>query len=63
VVDAWAGSVYTKKEFSNVNEKLYYYGISNNIAGSSQHIIKYAGSGMSYRTYQKNKMDSEESMF
>ncbi len=63
VVDAWAGSVYTKKEFSNVNEKLYYYGISNNITGLSQHIIKYVGSGVSYRTYQKNKMDSEISMF
>ena len=63
VVDAWAGSVYTKKEFSNVNEKLYYYGISNNITGLSQHIIKYVGSGVSYRTYQKNKMDSEVSMF
>jgi hypothetical protein len=45
VVDAWAGSVYTKKEFSNVNKKLYYYGISNNITGVSQHIIKYVGSG------------------
>jgi RHS repeat-associated protein len=63
VVDAWAGSVYTKKEFSNVNKKLYYYGISNNITGVSQHIIKYVGSGTSYRTYEKNKMDSEESMF
>jgi hypothetical protein len=46
VVDAWAGSVYTKKEFSNVNKKLYYYGISNNITGVSQHIIKYVGSGL-----------------
>ena len=63
VVDAWAGSVYTKKEFSNVNKKLYYYGISNDITGVSQHIIKYVGSGTSYRTYQNNKMDSEESMF
>jgi hypothetical protein len=44
VVDAWAGHVYTKKEFSAVNNKLYYYGISNNITGVSQHIIKYAGS-------------------
>ncbi len=63
VVDAWAGHVYTKKEFSAVNNKLYYYGISNNITGVSQHIIKYAGSGTSYRTYEKNKMDSEVSMF
>jgi RHS repeat-associated protein len=63
VVDAWAGSVYTKKEFSNVNKKLYYYGVSNDITGVSQHIIKYVGSGTSYRTYQNNKMDSEESMF
>jgi hypothetical protein len=31
VVDAWAGHVYTKKEFSAVNKKLYYYGINNNI--------------------------------
>jgi RHS repeat-associated protein len=63
VVDAWAGHVYTKKEFSDVNEKLYYYGINNNITGETQHIIKYVGSGVSYRTYEKNKMDSEESMF
>jgi hypothetical protein len=41
VVDAWAGHVYTKKEFSAVNEKLYYYGINNNITGETQHIIKY----------------------
>jgi hypothetical protein len=48
---AWAGHVYTKKEFSAVNEKLYYYGINNNITGETQHIIKYVGSGVSYRTY------------
>jgi hypothetical protein len=33
VVDAWAGSVYTKKEFSNVNEKLYYYGSTASCSG------------------------------
>jgi hypothetical protein len=62
-MDAWAGHVYTKKEFSAVNEKLYYYGINNNITGETQHIIKYVGSGVSYRTYEKNKMNSEVSMF
>ncbi|WP_257607958.1 hypothetical protein [bacterium endosymbiont of Bathymodiolus sp. 5 South] len=63
VVDAWAGSVYTKKGFCIANARLPYYDISNNITGETQHIIKYAGSGVSYRTYQKNKMDSEVSMF
>jgi hypothetical protein len=34
-----------------------------NITGETQHIIKYVGSGVSYRTYEKNKMNSEVSMF
>ncbi|VVH66021.1 hypothetical protein BSPLISOX_2527 [uncultured Gammaproteobacteria bacterium] len=63
VVDAWAGHVYTKKEFSVANTTFPHYGINNNITGKAQHIIKYAGNGVSYRTYQKNKMDSEVSMF
>jgi hypothetical protein len=63
VVDAWMGSVYTKKGFCVANAKLPHYNISNNITGETQHIIKYAGNGVSYRTYQKNKMVSEESMF
>jgi hypothetical protein len=50
VVDAWAGSVYTKKGFCIANARLPYYDISNNITGETQHIIKYAGSGVSYRT-------------
>jgi hypothetical protein len=61
VVDAWAGHVYTKKEFSVANTTFPHYGINNNITGKAQHIIKYAGNGVSYRTYQKNKMDSEVS--
>jgi hypothetical protein len=38
-VALWAGSVYTKKEFSNVNKKLYYYGISTNITKSSYSLL------------------------
>jgi hypothetical protein len=49
--------------YTELNARLPYYDISNNITGETQHIIKYAGSGVSYRTYQKNKMDSEVSMF
>jgi hypothetical protein len=47
VVDAWAGHVYTKKEFSVANTTFPHYGINNNITGKAQHIIKYAGSGVS----------------
>jgi hypothetical protein len=45
--DAWAGHVYTKKEFSVANTTFPHYGINNNITGKAQHIIKYAGSGVS----------------
>jgi hypothetical protein len=38
VVDAWAGSVYTKKGFCIANARLPYYDISNNITGETQHI-------------------------
>jgi hypothetical protein len=40
VVDAWAGVVYTKKEFISVNLKLKHYGLDKSIEGSSEHIIK-----------------------
>jgi hypothetical protein len=40
VVDAWTGSVYTKKGFCIANARLPYYDISNNITGETQHIIK-----------------------
>ncbi len=63
VVDAWIGNVYTKKGFCIANTKLPYYGISKNIAGITQHITKYAKSGVSYRTYKKRKITSEINMF
>jgi hypothetical protein len=36
VVDAWMGSVYTKKGFCVANAKLPHYNISNNITGETQ---------------------------
>jgi hypothetical protein len=39
--------------------KVPHYGISNNIKGDTQHIIKYAGGKTSYRAYKNNKMISE----
>ncbi|CAC9650512.1 hypothetical protein [uncultured Gammaproteobacteria bacterium] len=63
VVDAWIGNVYTKKGFCIANTKLPYYGISKNITGITQHITKYAKSGVSYRTYKKRKITSEINMF
>jgi hypothetical protein len=43
VVDAWTGSVYTKKGFTIANAKLPYYGISNDITGDTQHVTKHVG--------------------
>jgi hypothetical protein len=56
VVDAWSGSVYTQAGFVLINTKVPHYGISNNIKGDTQHIIKYAGGKTSYRAYKNNKM-------
>jgi hypothetical protein len=42
-----------------INTKVPHYGISNNIKGDTQHIIKYAGGKTSYRAYKNNKMISE----
>jgi hypothetical protein len=59
VVDAWSGSVYTQAGFVLINTKVPHYGISNNIKGDTQHIIKHAGGKVSYRAYKNNKMISE----
>jgi hypothetical protein len=48
VVDAWSGSVYTQAGFVLINTKVPHYGISNNIKGDTQHIIKYAGGKIWY---------------
>ncbi|CAC9436407.1 hypothetical protein [uncultured Gammaproteobacteria bacterium] len=58
VVDAWTGSVYTKKGFCIANARLPYYDISNNITGETQHIIKHVGGKVSNRIYKNNKMIS-----
>jgi hypothetical protein len=49
VVDAWAGSVYTKKGFCIANARLPYYDISNNVR--FHHIIPYFQKPHS-KTYQ-----------
>ena len=59
VVDAWTGSVYTKKGFTIANAKLPYYGISNDITGDTQHVTKHVGGKVSYRSYKKNNIVSE----
>jgi hypothetical protein len=57
--NAWSGSVYTQAGFVLINTKVPHYGISNNIKGDTQHIIKHAGGKVSYRAYKNNKMISE----
>jgi RHS repeat-associated protein len=63
VVDAWLGSVYTQEEFCIVNKKSPHYNMSNDFSGKIQHITKYVKSGVSYRTYEKNHMDSQVAIF
>jgi hypothetical protein len=42
-----------------VNKKSPHYDMSNDFSGKIQHITKYVKSGVSYRTYEKNHMDSQ----
>jgi hypothetical protein len=49
--------------FCIVNKKSPHYDMSNDFSGKIQHITKYVKSGVSYRTYEKNHMDSQVAIF